>query len=40
MDYDDNGRIWTEMKRFALYDDYKDLYNRCMPAIKGIETRM
>jgi len=28
------------MKRFALYDDYKGLYNKVVPPIKGVENKI
>jgi len=34
----DIDKIYDEFQRFALYDDYKDLYEKCVPAISGFEN--
>jgi hypothetical protein len=37
---DEGSRIWGNFSRFALYDDLKELYNRCMPAISGFQDEL
>jgi hypothetical protein len=37
---DDYKEITGNFNRFALYDDYKDLYNKCLPAIKAFEDKL
>ena len=36
----DYKTICDNFPRFALYEDYKELYQKVMPAIKGFETKM
>ena len=32
--------LWKNFERFALYDDFKDLYGKVMPEIKKFESRI
>ena len=32
--------IWKNFERFALYEDFKDLYNKTLPEIKKFEERI
>ena len=32
--------LWDNFARFALYEDFKDLYNKVMPEIKKFESRI
>lgn len=36
----DYKTICDNFPRFALYDDMKDLYSKCIPSIKGFETKI
>lgn len=31
--------IWKNFERYAVYDDLKDLYHRCVPAIAAVEDK-
>jgi hypothetical protein len=33
-------RQWEEMKKYALYDDLKDLYAKVMPPLAGFDAKM
>lgn len=33
-------KIYQYFKRFAEYGDFKTLYNKCVPAIKGFEEKL
>lgn len=36
----EEDKIYKEFKRFAEYSDFKKLYHKCMPAIKGFEQKI
>jgi len=37
----DEGReLWANFAKFTVYDDLKDLYNRCLPAIGACEDKL
>lgn len=36
----DGVRFWRQLKRFAEYEDLKDLYNRVMPEIFKFESKI
>lgn len=40
LDIEDGKRIWRHFKRFAEYDDLKDLYQKVMPEIAKFEERL
>lgn len=37
---EDYKSITDNFSRFALYDDFKGLYNKCLPAIKNFENKI
>lgn len=36
----DGQRIWRNFKRFAEYDDLKDLYQKVLPSIQDFEQKI
>jgi hypothetical protein len=37
----EEGRsIWANFSKFVVYDDLKDLYARCLPAIGNCEDKI
>lgn len=32
--------MWEHFKKFAMYDDYQELYEKCVPAIAKFEGKM
>ena len=40
MSREEGSRIWGNFSRFAVYDDLKELYSRCLPAISGFEDKL
>lgn len=32
--------IWANFSKFAVYDDLRDLYQRCIPAISSFEDKI
>ena len=40
MDKNDAAGIWRNFTRFAMYDDLKDLYNKCLPELAKFEIKM
>lgn len=32
--------IWANFQKYAIYDDLKDLYQRCVPAISSFEDKL
>lgn len=33
-------KIWANFKKYAQYEELKDLYRRCLPAISGFEDKL
>ena len=33
-------KIWSNFKKYAQYDELKDLYRKCLPAISGFEDKL
>jgi len=40
MSKEEGSNIWANFAKFAVYDDLKDLYTRCIPAISGQEDKL
>ncbi len=40
MNNEEGANIWANFSKFAVYDDLKDLYTRCIPAIAGQEDKL
>jgi len=32
--------MWANFSKFAVYDDLRDLYQRCIPAISSFEDKL
>jgi len=37
---EEGSRLWGNFSRFAVYDDLKELYQRCLPAISKFEDQL
>jgi len=37
---EEGQEIWANFSKFTVYDDLKDLYNRCLPAIGSCEEKL
>ena len=33
-------KLWSNFKKYAQYDELKDLYKKCLPAISGFEDKL
>ena len=40
MNITEGQEIWKYFQKFAVYDDLKDLYHRCVPAIASFEDKL
>jgi len=40
MSLEEGREIWANFSKFAIYDDLKDLYKKCIPAIVGCEDKI
>jgi len=40
MSNEEGVNIWANFAKFAVYDDLKDLYTRCIPAISSQEDKL
>ena len=40
LDKNDASKIWEHFQRFAMYDDLKDLYSKCIPQLVKYEQKM
>ena len=37
----EEGRLlWANFQKFALYDDLRELYSKCLPAISSFEDKL
>jgi hypothetical protein len=37
----EEGRLlWVNFQKFALYDDLRELYSKCLPAISSFEEKL
>ena len=39
-DKSETERQWEEMKKYALYNDLKDLYGKVIPPLAGFDAKM
>jgi hypothetical protein len=40
MGLEEGRALWANFTKFAVYDDLKDLYKRCLPAIANQEEKI
>lgn len=40
MSVEEGQKIWANFAKFAIYDDLRDLYHRCVPAISAFEDKL
>ena len=40
MTIEEGSKIWSNFSKYAVYDDLKELYKRCLPAISSFEDKL